>query len=317
MKISVVVPIYNVEKYIERCLDSILAQTYSDFELILVDDGSPDKSGDIAEEYAKKDTRVKALHKPNGGLSSARNYGIVRASGEYICFVDSDDWVEPTYLEELSGLLEKNEADIAICGFLKNSGEDIIETKVDENIVVQSGIDAIGNIYGSQYVKYVVAWNKMYRRILFDNVLYTEGIINEDEAICAQLYYQAKKVVCTDKVLYNYRVSNSDSIMSARYTLKRLDILKALEIRMDFYQEKKLSDYYEKDSFKYMYKILLNIIEIKKMDGRDNLVIKELKSKYWVKYKESVGFGWSWKRKAGMLFFGLFPKAYLLRYKAN
>ena len=106
----------------------------------------------------------------------------------------------------------------------------------------------------------------MYRRILFDNVLYTEGIINEDEAICAQLYYQAKKVVCTDKVLYNYRVSNSDSIISARYTLKRLDILKALEIRMDFYQEKKLSDYYEKDSFKYMYKILLNIIEIKNLN---------------------------------------------------
>ncbi len=163
----------------------------------------------------------------------------------------------------------------------------------------------------------VVAWNKLYKRSLFENLRYKEGLIHEDEAICAMIYYQAKKVAVTNEKLYNYRVDNSGSIMGENYSLKHLDMLKALEMRMEFYSSKKLSDYYEKDSFKYLYKILLNIVDIKKAENisQKDTVIKELKQKYWSKYKESLGFDWSIKRKIGMCFFGLFPRMYLLRYK--
>jgi len=182
-------------------------------------------------------------------------------------------------------------------------------------VIVDTGVDAISNLYGKHYAEYVVAWNKMYKRRLFDDTRYTVGMIHEDEAICAQLYLDSSKVVRTDRILYNYRSNNNESIMTSKYSLKRLDILKALEMRMDLYEKNNLKEYYEKDSFKYLYKILLNIIDIKKMDGDNTKLIKELKSKYWDKYKESLNFSWSFKRKIGMFFFGLFPKAYLIRYK--
>lgn len=123
-KISVIVPVYNVEKYIGKCIESILSQTFTDFELILVDDGTPDTSGAICDDYAKKDGRVKVFHKPNGGVSSARNNGIEKATGEWICFVDSDDWIEPTYLEDFG--LDESDADIYLQGYVKEKDGSVI-----------------------------------------------------------------------------------------------------------------------------------------------------------------------------------------------
>ena len=315
MKVSIIVPIYNVEKYLCRCLDSILDQTFTDYELILVDDGSTDSSGELAEGFGSRDSRISIYHKKNGGLSDARNYGIERAGGEYLCFIDSDDWVEKNYLGELVRLIEEYEADIAICGFKRNSGDEDIIQPQDPAVISESGTEAIDNLYGSHYTEYVVAWNKLYKKEIFDGIRYTEGMIHEDEAICGEVYCRARKVVRTDKVLYNYRSNNSSSIMTSGYSVKRLDILKALELRMETYRRYGLQKYYEKDSFKYLYKILLNEIEIRKLDSDNREIIKGLKEKYWTKYKEALGFDWSIKRKLGMLFFGLFPKAYLIRYK--
>ena len=315
MRVTIVVPIYNVEKYIMNCLDSIKKQTYTDFELLLIDDGSTDESGRIADEYAISDSRAVVYHKANGGLSDARNYGIDRAKGEYICFIDSDDWIESTYLEELVKLISDYRTDIAICAYKRNTGEEEIDQPVKIEKTVETGIEALGNIWSSRYGEYVVAWNKLYRRKLFEENRYAVGLIHEDEAICAKLYIDAEKVARTNRVLYNYRVNNNTSIMTSNYSLKRLDIIKAIEIRMDILKRNGLTAYYEKDSFKYMYKILLNIIEVKKLPGDNSKVIKELKEKYWDKYRESKGFDWSIKRRAGMFFFGFFPKAYLLRYK--
>lgn len=313
--ISIVVPIYNVEKYIEKCLDSILNQTFYDFELILVDDGSTDNSGKIADEYATKDERISVYHKPNEGLAATRNVGIDKASGEYICFIDSDDWIEETYLEELINLAVENCADLVICDFLKNAGSDKAVSPEGAVVTEETGYEAISNLYTKNYVQYVVAWNKLYRKALFDNVRYISGIIHEDEAICADIYCACSKVIRTNRVLYNYRVNNDSSIMSSKYSLKRLDILKALENRMALFKKKGYTEYYEKDSFKYMYKILLNIIDIKKMPDDNKALIRELKNLYWIKYKESFGFNWSVKRKAAMFVFGVFPGLYLLRYK--
>lgn len=315
MKVSVVVPVYNVENYIEKCIDSILVQSFKDFELIIVDDGSTDKSGELAEKYLS-DSRVQVLHKENGGLADARNYGIHKAGGEYICFIDSDDWVEPQYIEHMLKIAEENDADVVVCDFKRNTGDEAIVQPQKDEIVLETGEQAIDNIYSARYVRYVVAWNKLYKRSIFDQVEYTAGMIHEDEAIIGHIYCIAKKVVRTDMVLYNYRVSNDSSIMSKKYSLKRLDILKAMEMRMSLFNEKGLKKYYEKDSFKYMYKILLNIIEVQKMEEKHPEVIKELKKKYWSKYKESAGFDWSIKRRVAMLFFGICPKAYLLKYKA-
>ena len=315
MRVSIVVPIYNVEKYIRTCLDSIKTQTYTDFELLLIDDGSTDESGKIADEYALTDDRAKVYHKQNGGLSDARNYGIEKTTGEYICFIDSDDWIESTYLEELVKLADEKQADITICAYKRNTGEEAIEQPKEIEETVETGTEALGNIWSSRYGEYVVAWNKLYNRKLFEENRYTVGMIHEDEAICANLYINAQKVARTNRILYNYRVNNSTSIMTSNYSLKRLDIIKAIEIRMDILKQNGLTAYYEKDSFKYMYKILLNIIEVKRLPGDNSKVLKELKGKYWDKYRESKGFDWSIKRKAGMFFFGLFPKAYLLRYK--
>lgn len=317
MKISVIVPIYNVEKYLGKCLNSILDQTFTDYELILVDDGSTDSSGDIADEYALKDDRISVIHKKNGGLSDARNHGIEKANGEYVCFIDSDDWIEKTYLEELHELAVKNEADITICDFQKNTGDSVITQPKEFAVVIETGIDAIDNLYSDKYGIYVVAWNKLYNRDLFTDLRYPVGMIHEDEAIFGDLFCEAKKVVRTERILYNYRVNNETSIMSSKYSLKRLDILKAMEIRMETYKNRGLNRYYEKDSFKYLYKILLNEIEIKKIKGDNRAVLKKLKNKYWSKYTESLHFDWSVKRKIAMFIFGIFPKAYLLRHKQS
>ncbi len=317
MEISVIVPIYNVEEYLNKCLDSILHQTFTNYELILIDDGSTDSSSQIADEYAVKDDRIRVIHKKNGGLSDARNYGLDKATGKYICFIDSDDWIEETYLEELLHLAKEQEADIVICDYLKNSGDISVTQPAEPDIVIQSGTDAIDNIYGSRYGEYVVAWNKLYRKEIFDNLRYPVGMIHEDEAIFGEIFCRASKVVRTERILYNYRTNNSSSIMSSEFSIKRLDIIKALEMRMGTFTRQGLKGYYEKDSFKYLYKILLNIVELKKLEGQHSDIIKELKKKYWTKYRESLGFNWSIKRKVGMFFFGIYPKAYLLRYKKN
>ena len=314
-KISVIVPIYNVEKYLQQCIESIKAQTFWDYEVLLIDDGSTDDSFRLAGELTAGDERFTLYHKENGGQSDARNFGLDRCRGEYICFVDSDDWLENTYLEELYALAVRENADIVRCAYFKNSGSQVGLQPETESIRSETGIEAIGRIYTAEYVDYVVPWNKLYRGSIFEGLRYEKGIIHEDEAICAQVLYRAALVVSTDRILYNYRIDNEESTMGGGYSLKHLDMLRALEIRMDFYKAHGLKEYYEKDSFKYLYKILLNIVDIRTLEGDHRELIKELKTKYWNKYEESKDFDWSLKRRIGMKFFGHFPKAYLLRYK--
>lgn len=318
VKVSIIVPIYNVEKYIRQCIDSILNQSMKDWELILVDDGSEDSSGNIADEYAAVDSRISVIHKKNGGASSARNAGLDVAQGEYICFVDSDDWIEEDYLKHLYEACVMHHADVTVCGYKECNGE-IVKSVISggEKNTPTTGKDAINRLYTQDYISTVVVWNKLYAGKLFERIRFPEGMIHEDEVVCPEILYEADTIVFVDNCEYNYRVDNTTSVMRAKYSLKHLDMLKALELRMDFFKEKDLRLYYEKDSFKYLYKILLNIIDIKQADNIDNAyqVIKELKSRYWYKYRESLRFSWSIRRKAGMFIFGVFPKLYMLRYK--
>ncbi|WP_270568128.1 glycosyltransferase, partial [Clostridium beijerinckii] len=239
-KLSIIVPIYNVERYLDKCIDSILNQSFKDFELILVDDGSPDKCGDICNSYSKLDRRIKVIHKQNGGLSSARNAGLDIAVGEYIAFVDSDDWINGDMYDTLYCIAKENNADIVQCRFKKvyNDIEEYVEISKKVNIIDK--IEALTNLiaYGEMHVQSVVTWNKIYKRMLFDDIRFPQGKIHEDEFTTYKFFYKSKKIVLCDDELYYYRQVDN-SIMNTKFNKKRLDYLDALEEMYNFFKQNK------------------------------------------------------------------------------
>jgi len=204
-KISVIVPVYNVENYLARCVDSILAQTYEHLEVILVDDGAKDSSGVICDTYAAKDSRVQVIHKENGGLSSARNTGLEAATGEYITFVDSDDWIEPDAYAHLLDLMENYQVKLVCGGRYDVSGKTGERTlglcpKVEEVI---SAEELAGRIFlwdGCDSS----ACDKLYHRSLLENFRYPEGKVSEDVAVTYKIVLQAERVAMSDRPFYNY-----------------------------------------------------------------------------------------------------------------
>ncbi len=244
--ISVIVPIYNVEKYIRKCIDSIINQTYINLEIILVDDGSPDNCGEICDEYAKKDNRIKVIHKQNGGLSSSRNAGLDIAKGEYISFIDSDDYVAENFIEKLYDVCIKNEADIAECDFLKFENDVLNENNQEYSCECYKPIEMQNKIFTKENVKTIVVWNKLYKKYIYENLRFPEGKINEDEFITYKAFYNCKRnIAVINEKLYYYRF-NSESIMGSKFNVKRLDALEALKERKTFYKEKNEEELYEK-----------------------------------------------------------------------
>ena len=237
--ISIIVPVYNVENYLKRCIESILNQTFWDFELILVNDGSTDKSGNICDEYSMIDNRVKIIHKENGGLSSARNTGIKLAKGKYIGFVDSDDYINNMMYEILYKFIEMNDADIAICNYKKVSDDSILNKEVNwSKIGVEkfSNIEALEQIYEMNGPQFVTAWNKLYKKELFINCKYPEGKINEDEFIAHKLLYNSDLIIYVNEKLYYYYL-RENSIMNSKFTIKRFDAVYAYKDRVNFFRE--------------------------------------------------------------------------------
>lgn len=229
--ISIIVPIYKVEKLLSRCIDSLLGQTYSDFELILVDDGSPDRCGEICDHYAQADSRIMVIHKENGGLSDARNAGISLARGDYISFVDSDDWVVPQYLERLLNGLLTARSDICECEVYRTYGDafnQAISSKLQE---FDSALALKQLILDGEFHQHV--WNKLYRREVIGNISFPIGKTNEDEFWTYQVFGKATKIAKITDVLYNY-YQRPNSIMGAEYSLKRLDSLEAKKQRQQY-----------------------------------------------------------------------------------
>ncbi len=203
--ISVIVPVYKVEEYLSRCVDSILAQTYENLEIILVDDGSPDYCGSICDTYAAMDSRIKVIHKENGGLSSARNAGLDIAKGEYFGFVDSDDWIEPYMYETLLALAQKENVKL-VCGgrydFSSRTGRKTIGLCPEEEEVI-SGMELLGRVFTWDHCD-SAAWDKLYHRSLFAGLRYPLGQISEDVAIFYQIAEQADRAAMCPMPLYNY-----------------------------------------------------------------------------------------------------------------
>ncbi len=212
-KISIIVPIYNVEKYIKRCVDSILKQTYKKLEILLVDDGSPDNCGKICDEYKKIDKRVKVIHKKNGGLSDARNKGIENATGKYIMFVDSDDYIEIDMVEYLYRLLKKNKCEIAICNYIYDySNKDKNYIAIDGTFEkIYNSHEAIKELLKDETIK-SFAWNKLYRTELFQNIKFPVKRLMEDVATTYKLFMNANKIVFGSEPKYHY-VQREGSIL--------------------------------------------------------------------------------------------------------
>ena len=211
--ISVIVPVYNVESFLDYCISSIIKQTYTNFELILVDDGSKDSSPAICDEWFKKDSRVRVIHQQNGGLSAARNAGLNQAKGDYICFIDSDDFVKENYLEAFVITMKKTDADIAICDISSSKlGEP--DQPLDKVIVFNSYKECrewLRNPISREYVLMVVSCNKMFKRKLFNDLRFEKGKIHEDEFMINRLLKIVDKVAFVPVKSYVYR-NNEESI---------------------------------------------------------------------------------------------------------
>lgn len=233
--ISIIVPVYNVSKYLEKCIESLVNQTYKNLEIILVDDGSTDNSLAICHKYSGIDSRIKVLHKENGGLSSARNAALDILEGEYLMFVDSDDWIDVEMIHKLYSELKNRNADIAICNFERTSNENNkIDNRSNEAILEMTSIEALRNLYSDNIeVQMITSWCKLYKSNLFKQIRFPEGKIHEDEFTTYRLYSKSEKIIYLDEKLYYYRITPG-SIMNSKFNLKRLDILEAFNERMHF-----------------------------------------------------------------------------------
>lgn len=238
-QISIIVPVYKVENYLERCVNSLLAQTWHDIEIILVDDGSPDNSGAICDEFAEKDPRVKVVHKENGGLSSARNAGLAIATGNYIGFVDSDDYVLPEMYEKLHLALTESDAEISICNYEyidEETGQCIpTNSPVKTEVLSREKAYACLDVGMDGYSYYVTAWNKLYKKELFEGCLFVEGKIHEDEFFVHHVFAKCNQIAVIDDKLYMYMQRNG-SITNTHITIKHLDGVYAFCDRYEFFR---------------------------------------------------------------------------------
>lgn len=234
-QISVIVPVYKVEAYLSRCVSSILGQTFRDFELILVDDGSPDRCGEMCESYAAGDSRIHVIHQENGGLSAARNAGLdwvfAYSDSRYFAFVDSDDYVASEYLQRLLDAAEETGCAISICGIMKTGGEPIPSPQPEAPMVMSAE-----DYYCSEEIHggvTMVAWNKLYKRFLFEDLRYPKGKLHEDEFTTYRAVYQAGRVAVLYAPLYGY-FQNAAGIMRSKWNPKRMHALEAVEEQIAF-----------------------------------------------------------------------------------
>ena len=226
-KISIIVPVYNVEKYLKKCIDSIVNQTYKNLEIILVDDGATDRSGEICDELAKLDNRIKVYHKENGGLSDARNYGVERATGDYIGFVDSDDYIDAEMYEKLYEAITKEDADVAECSF-KIIYPDRVELFNDEEYYNVLGEQE----YLEEYLKlkkiFGSVWTKLIKSTIAKKIEFPVGKLYEDTYYAYDLIDIVDKYVIMDNPYYNY-LMRENSITNAKFNPRIFDLVEIVE----------------------------------------------------------------------------------------
>lgn len=233
-EISIIVPVYKVEQYLDRCVNSILGQTFTDFELILVDDGSPDRCPQMCDEWAKKDSRIKVIHKENGGLSSARNVALKMFSGEYVTFVDSDDWLENDAIEILYKNLKDTKSDISIGAFVRAESQNVLTNDPDNTITVYNRDEYLDMFlkFTSQETRYY-AWAKLYTKPIAKAIEYPEGYTSEDIQGTFFALVNSNRIVQTNRIVYNYFV-NGDSITKKALSKTHMDMFQVWKNVIDY-----------------------------------------------------------------------------------
>ena len=252
--LSIITPVYQVEQYLPQCLDSILAQTYPHWELILVDDGSKDRSGEICDEYAKKDGRIRVIHTENRGAGAARNTGFAHATGEYVVFVDSDDYISENMIERLYMTIYKSKYDLVVCNFLRAypDGKNDFTTQFPDMEI--SGREVLAHWKTQKnYGLWTVPWSKIIRKSVLDQVKFPEGKYFEDEFFSDQLFLRCDRVRVIPDSLYVNRVRTS-STMNSQKTRNYLDLIDAFQARIELYLEQSLP-------VDEVYKILIYLLE--------------------------------------------------------
>lgn len=275
--ISIIVPVYGVEKYLHACVDSILAQTYQNLEVILIDDGSPDNCGVICDEYALCDGRVKVIHKPNGGAASARNKGLDAARGDYICLIDSDDWVSHDFVEKLYQKLTQAQADISVCSFTN-----VFRNGETANPMPYPVLEAMSQVQFLE--RFLTDWtsgmatNKMFKSSLLPDVRYAEGHKIDDEFFTYRAIMNAQRVVMFDESLYFYRMRGSSVMASAGQYPERM-----LRDRMEYLglRYAQIRQRYPELAGKFFRNLALNLIQFRVQGWQETAFVRDLKKRMW------------------------------------
>lgn len=317
--ISVIVPIYKVEKYLPQCIHTICNQTYRNLEIILVDDGSPDSCGQLCDEYAGQDNRIRVVHKKNGGLSDARNAGLQVATGKYVMFIDSDDYLHLQMIEILYKNLIENDADLSICGLKlipeNEKGDFQCRMKEIETIVIENNEERLQYFFGNTQVIFTVAWNKLYKREHFKDIRYPKGKLHEDEFTTYKILDLSKKIVYTPVELYFY-VQRQDSIMGIGFNVKRLSRLEAFQERMELYLSQGRLDFYAQVLFFYRIFLLQYEDVIQSSENIDPEILVPYKKIYRNQVKRNLKkCRISLKEKASHYMYSYFPGLYYIQYR--
>ena len=277
--ISVIVPVYKVEPYLSRCVESVLAQTFTDFELILVDDGSPDNCGKMCDEYAQKDNRIFVIHQENGGLSAARNTGIdwvcEQNRSEYITFLDSDDWLHPEYLNVLMKCITENIVKISVCDL--NRVTDVLPYENYDNFNLE--LSSPENFLVNHFWQYNYSCGKLYHKDMFEGIRFPVGKVFEDTFTTYKMLHKCEKIAYTDLQLYYY-FRNEQGISHSPWNPSELVIFDAMQEQMQFYKEKGLEKAYEKEFELFVHHHAYQIVRIKenKKDLKKNkATLKKIK----------------------------------------
>ncbi|WP_049946056.1 glycosyltransferase family 2 protein [Butyrivibrio sp. WCD2001] len=280
--VSIIIPVYNVEKYLDECIQSVVSQTYDKIEIIIIDDGSVDSCVDICDAWAGKDSRIEVIHQNHRGVSAARNVGLDRAKGDYICFIDSDDRVTDKYVEDFLTAIEKMDVDIVFCDIDTRRLPDGAAVLGDDRVLsAQEFRQFLYAPNSREYVEMVVIWNKIYRRKLFEKVRFADNKIHEDELLINNFIYDVPKMGYIPAKNYFYRY-NSDGITGKKHTynIEHLNAIEAYEDRINRaiqYNDKGLAEISLKLS-------LLKMIEFYK-NGNDDMKSK-VKEKYKYMYSD-------------------------------
>ena len=316
--ISVIIPVYNSEKYLSRCLDSVINNTYKNLEIIVVDDGSKDKSGEICDAYAQKDNRITVIHKQNGGTAEARNTALKTASGKYIAFADNDDFIHPNFYEYMLAAIKQTDADVVVCELTRNMPVVEFNRPCDNKAVLVNKHSFILGTYTGDWTRNTAPWNKLYKKELFSDIRFPSGKGYEDAYTTYRLLYKANTIAYLNSTLY-YWYENKNSYSAKKDNANKLRFREeAIRLQSEYYHKDDYSDVNNAAKVFYLNQMHLMLWQLER-DYVQNETTKKVRrffdkqaKEYLRKYKNLCSI-----EEQKKIYDYLFPKKAAIRYKIN